>query len=554
MRFSPKSLLLCSVMFSVGCATTPSWMAGSKAKAQQSEKAKLLAAAEQYERDGKSEMAEQIYARIAAQDAKKNLAGPELEVAKTSPETHVETSSKPTEGITAEELLAQFEKSRANRSVAQAAQSRSKPMPSSDETADASPFRNVSSETLAEIPKVALNEQFDDVPDWARGLDTAPSKVKNEIAVQEPKAADSKSDLPLWTLEKIDPSAESDQSTSEQLSATEPNENSQVQGDAIAMKSQSIDEWWDTVFVSEESVQTSEPEIVASDNPFAESKVVEEQVEKPELSSTESSDTDEFQNPLRIEDVPEFEDAVGGWRRTSLARLCPELKPELEPLVRRLDSMNEDDKMAALIEIAEMGEEAESAKLAVRALHQADNELVQIYAAAATRSIESDAWDSVKVLKNRLVSDDPEVVQLAAYTLGKIGPEAMEATDALCELRDAEVSATSLYAAEALTRITPHDGRSFEQFTKALHSNDSELRWFAAVTLGNATKLNQERAVVALAEALRDSEPNVRTAAALSLGGFGEGAQPVLNDLKHAAEFDTPEVREAARTALACLK
>lgn len=560
MRFSPKSVLLCSVLFSVGCATTPSWMVQSKSDAsQQTEKAKLLQAAKEYERDGNTEMARQIYERIAAKDAKS--AEPQSRV------TRIVSQEKdqPERALTAKELLAEFEKSRKKQHAPQATQIAQAAAPEKVQPAEESPFKKVAStEALAQnespAPKAAADSEL---PPWAAAsvpktaevsppaapaVDAVPEKIAQD---QTPKP-ESKSDLPVWSLDN--PSEKSAEPAAEQLAEIRPTQDQPAESEPETKTAQSINDWWDNVFVAEAN-SDQEPQVDESDNPFAApADSVEVAEAETEQTAEKSEVKEDFQTPVPIANIPEFRDAVGGWQRTSLARLCPELKPELDPLVRRLDGSNEDDRIAALIELADMGADAETAKLAIRALHDDENELVQIYAAAATRSIESDAWDSVKVLTRNLASEDSEVVHLAAYTLGKIGPEAMDAADALSDLRDAELNVTSLYAAEALTRITPHDGRSFDRFTKALESKDADLRWFAAVTLGNSTQLNQERAVIALAEALQDDHPNVRTAAALSLGGFGGGAQPVMEKLKHAAEFDTPEVREAARTALACLQ
>ena len=187
-------------------------------------------------------------------------------------------------------------------------------------------------------------------------------------------------------------------------------------------------------------------------------------------------------------------------------------------------------------------------------LLQDSDPLVQAHAAWALWVIENDPWDSVTTLRPLLDHSNADVVELACYMLGDIGPQADSATDALKLLRDHADGTLRVHAAEALIRIQGVDDKSLGVLTNALKSRVSQERWIAAVALGRCRGDHSESAVTALTAALKDVDPEVRSAAALSLGGLGKEAEKASLELERVAHMDDPQVRDAARAALACLK
>ena len=241
------------------------------------------------------------------------------------------------------------------------------------------------------------------------------------------------------------------------------------------------------------------------------------------------------------------------WTRTSIERLCPELAPELYPIVDQLGDENTATRLAALAELAERGEAAATADLAVRILLDDADPVVRAHAAATLRVIKHDAWDSVKTLRLLVFHPNPEVAKLVCYLLRGVGPEAMDAAPELRTLRDSKRGLVSLHAAEALLEITPHDAESVACLITASTSQDPAERAFAVSALGVAVGPHQDLAVSALTKSLKDDSLNVRAVAALSLGGLGAAAAPAREALEQVAANDVPEVREAARVALDCL-
>ncbi|WP_197440846.1 HEAT repeat domain-containing protein [Thalassoglobus neptunius] len=253
--------------------------------------------------------------------------------------------------------------------------------------------------------------------------------------------------------------------------------------------------------------------------------------------------------PTRPEETP-----VASPEEIPAAELAATPIPEnLQPVIALLSSEVPGERISGLVQLSLQGPEAQPASLEVRKLLEDPNPLVRTHAAGTIRDLEGDAWDTVHELRDLLTEDDPQVVQLSAYLLGKMGPEAMDAVEQLCQIRDQGTGLARLHAAEALLNIVPHDPRSYAVLEQALASVPVEERYFAAVTLAGMTGDYREDAAIALRVALHDEEAIVRSAAALSLGALQEYAMFALPDLMHMAEYDLPEVRISATTALDCL-
>ncbi|CAK9002598.1 Cytochrome C, partial [Durusdinium trenchii] len=303
---------------------------------------------------------------------------------------------------------------------------------------------------------------------------------------------------------------------------------------AVAKRPESSD-WWSDVFA--EDLPSTEP-VALTDTPATEAVPADEPVETP-LPATEIASTSELVQEALLGDLemspatetvdvreqeptvaeptteeasvladsadvetlndPESVDVAGNWSATSLRRLCGELPAQLELIVKQLESDSREVKVSALDDLARLKSKAAPAALAIRAMLNDEDEHVQVAAAGALWEVERDSWDSVKTLRAGLKSDDPR------------SPTAIGITERF----------------EILDRVHRFRTDLAEQVCREL---DKALKF-----------------------ALHDDEPDVRAAAALSLGGLGEEGGIAIADLEYAALFDAPEVRDAAVTALASL-
>ena len=277
-----------------------------------------------------------------------------------------------------------------------------------------------------------------------------------------------------------------------------------------------------------------------------------------ELAMTEAVEPtlpaqEEFSPPV-LSDIETESEVMESPETESLSLSCKDCEPWLYAQVMKLESSDVNIRKEGLTHLADMGSTARQAGPAVRTLLEDPDPLVRAHAAWALWVIENDPWDSVATLRPLLDYSHADVVELSCYMLGDIGVQAESATDALELLRDHADGTTRIHAAEALIRIHGVDDKSLTVLTTAAKSRDGEERWIAAVALGRCRGPKSERAVTTLAAALRDVDPEVRCAAALSLGGLGQDAVKAQPELERVARTDEAQVRDAAKAALACLK
>ena len=344
----------------------------------------------------------------------------------------------------------------------------------------------------------------------------------------------------------------------------ETNGSSQVSSDPTALPETKIEPDLPLVDLDATGTEALTAPVLASDKSEVEAEGLPSEAwqshEETEVPVAEAAHADRSVPELPIEEAfsaPVLSDSNVHSEFTStpsLVLMCKDCEPWVYSQVMKLESPDAQIRKEGLTNLADMGSTARQASLAVRTLLQDPDPLVQAHAAWAIWEIENDPRGSVDSLRPLLDHSNPEVVQLACYMLGDIGSEAESATDALELLRDHAEGTTRVHAAEALVRIHGVDDKSLNVLTNALKSRNGEERWIAAVALGRCRGEKSAAAVTALTAALIDVDIEVRSAAALSLGGLGKDAVKAAPELERVIRMDDPQVRDAARAALACLK
>ncbi|WP_437205202.1 HEAT repeat domain-containing protein [Planctomicrobium sp. SH664] len=509
-KFSKVSLLLAPLLLgtAAGCASPLSWMSrpdknftSAEARAR-----RLRSVAEQYERDGQPQMAYVIYERVLAQNPQDQEARHRLDM----------LAQRGIEGVPA--------KGRPNLQPGSA-------LPS-DAPAIGSPAALAKTRTPPAMPEKRGAEQ--------------PQQALAKAGKSAKPAATQKPAVPAetTTTPAVETLAKSEKPTATPAKAAPETPAARPAQPAVAQADHDQAEW--------KSATSDKSVAAAADLPVKGDAVQTDDVWKTTITpASAQTPSVAAKGTVLREDPTVIED---NWTPTRLSNLCEEIPPHLQAAVAKLESTDPQERIAGLLELGDQGEAARGASLAVHALMTDENPLVAVNAAGVLRDISGDAWESVKTLAAQLGNKDDEVVRLSAYLLGRMGPEAMEASDELVTLRNGGQGITSLHAAEALIRITPDDPESVAVLTGALQDKSEDTRWFAAVSLGTVTGVWQADAAKALVKALHDEKADVRAAAALSLGGLGKNGELALQDLERCAAHDTLEVRDAASTALACLR
>ncbi len=550
-QVSKIALLIAPVVLAVsGCATKPSWV-GTKSAASQNEQVaenrseRLLKAAKRYEENGKPEVALRLYQHIAEQDPQ-NVDAQRRIVALSqkygSKSNSIASSEKQSE------RSSQYSKAGRKKSpadlIAEQKNSKQPTLASKSTTRPKQPAEEVLTKKSRQLEDQLPQDTRKTTPmfevaerpapgatpsafEWANAA-TTNSKESNQVALDKPVISEQK------VLKKV---------------ALEPGKGKSFGDELLTAQDIKERKWWNDVFEtgSAEPSQTS-PEAggnqVSVEIAAAET-TRQEQSSEPTVTAVKS-------DAPSLDTV--FEERKSKWKATSVQRLCDaDASDELIQVVSLLDSKQPTERIAGLIELGDQGLYARAASPAVRALLHDTDPLVRAHAAGTVHDIEGANADVVRHLQSLLQEEDVNVLRLSAYLLGQMGSEATPAVADLERLRDTKDSLTSLHAAEALTRIVPETMASYEVLQKGLNDEQRENRLFSAASLGCVRQPGAEFAAKALKEALKNEDADVRATVALSLGGLGTHADIALGDLQHVSEFDTPEVRDAALTALACL-
>jgi hypothetical protein len=155
-----------------------------------------------------------------------------------------------------------------------------------------------------------------------------------------------------------------------------------------------------------------------------------------------------------------------------------------------------------------------------------------------------------------LTRPEPRYRAAGAMRIAAAGDNARTAFPVLRKVLTTETDRTvRLRIAETLLKLQPNDRVATECLAELLVGrNEAELRQAAAAALGSAGTGRNSFAVASLTDALDDASPQVRAAAATSLGLFGRTASDSVSRLENAAVSDVPVVRQAATLALASIR
>jgi HEAT repeat protein len=238
----------------------------------------------------------------------------------------------------------------------------------------------------------------------------------------------------------------------------------------------------------------------------------------------------------------------GSDRAAGQADLVPTLAKALtgdqDALVRR----------SAAVALGNLGNKAAAGQAALeKALDDPKVEVVQ-NAAWALGKVAGPA--AVPALRKALQHADPYVLRDAANSVGLAGKDGRPALPELlkvCQNPDPEVRKAALGALVGMVR--PEDKAAYEPLRGALADRDPEARYNAALALGNIGGDGAKPAVPVLIEAMKQkADAKLRTQAAAVLKNIGPAAAGALDALRNSLRDPDPELRRNVIVAMAGLE
>ena len=177
----------------------------------------------------------------------------------------------------------------------------------------------------------------------------------------------------------------------------------------------------------------------------------------------------------------------------------------------------------------------------------------QIYMAGETLVARPDDASARAVLIEAVEVAPNVEASLAAYMLGTRGSGQPEVMSALGKQLSARTGIARVHMAEAMLRLDGNHVTATDSLVRMLSASDPAVRMMAAITMQSGTDTQRERFIPTLIKALKDTNSEVRAAAALALGGYGPAAKTALPALVRLVHDENVDTARAAAVALQCI-
>ena len=173
-------------------------------------------------------------------------------------------------------------------------------------------------------------------------------------------------------------------------------------------------------------------------------------------------------------------------------------------------------------------------------------------AALALQKVSTDATATAVLID--AVSGGPDVeASLAAYLIGKHGQATPEVMTALGRQLAEREGVARVHVAEALLNLDNRHVTATDALIVLVKSPEPEIRMIAAFAMVSAEDKQRQRCLSALMQTLDDKDKNVRTAAALAIGAYGQDAKVAVPSLVKLVQDVDSNTARAAGVALQCV-
>lgn len=210
-------------------------------------------------------------------------------------------------------------------------------------------------------------------------------------------------------------------------------------------------------------------------------------------------------------------------------------------------ALSDTDDIVRFHSVQAMGKLGPKAKPALQALLQMLTEGRSEFSRPCAVALARIGKDSVDPLSRALTAENPRCRSMAAISLAMIGADSASAGPALAKALSDDSFRVRRSAAEALCYIQPRPDDVIPSLLRTLETDsDADVCLFTALALG---KLGPP-ALPVLKKSLKSEQANLRYHAARSLGFMGKEGASALKDLQEARKDSDPEVRAAVEDAL----
>jgi HEAT repeat protein len=234
-----------------------------------------------------------------------------------------------------------------------------------------------------------------------------------------------------------------------------------------------------------------------------------------------------------------------------LEGLREEARPAIPALLERLADREGSTRFVAAWALASIDStQAGGALPVLREALSHDDSSLRRKGAQGLGCLGAAATDAAPELVAAMADPKPGVRQAAAWALGETDLASADVLSALRKSLDDPHDPTRINAASSLVVLRAGAADVLPALLAGLKHSDDLLRKRSAWSLGEIGGDLGKAAVAPLAEALGDSEADVRTNAARALGKLGAAAEPALPALRRAEEDPDPEVRNAVGEAI----
>jgi HEAT repeat protein len=216
-------------------------------------------------------------------------------------------------------------------------------------------------------------------------------------------------------------------------------------------------------------------------------------------------------------------------------------------LVARLDDWSPDVRAQAAIALGDMGPDAQVALTSLAAQFADPNQLVRRQSLDAALKIGPRPF-MVGPLLAAIESDDPQVVELAAAAISRLGPLDESAIPALRHATNGRRADARLFAIKNLASLGAKAREAVPEIRAALSDTDARIR---AQALNALSQLGSgPGSTGALASALSAQDPKVSDAAAMALNRATSVDASAVSPLIQALASKTAGIRQIAARSL----